>query len=157
MLKSIESLFTRLDNLIVDLFNQNVESVKEFSVWKYDCMLLKITKIDHIAWVSKIVDAYNGSVHLELTTISDDHQCRLGKWYYNEGMNKYKDNIAFKELEGVHQLVHAKGAEIVNAVNNKDMEKAKSLLSELLKYKDIVLSKLDTLIDSIGEDINCKS
>ncbi len=149
LIKNTETLFVKLDNLISNLFTQNVESVKQFSVWKYDCMLLKITKIDHIVWVSKIVDAYNGTLHLESSSISDHHTCRLGKWYYSEGVSKYRDVKAFKELEEVHELVHSKGIEIVNYVNNKDMVRAKSSLVELLKYKEIVLGKLDGLINSI--------
>lgn len=148
LIKNAEKLFVNVDNLIEDLFNQNVKSIDEFKKWKYDCMLLKITKIDHIVWVSNIINAYNGIVHLEVGAVSDHHQCRLGKWYDNEGM-KYKDEPTFIELGKIHPLVHSTGIEIIKAVNNKDINKAKEMLNKLLGYKKDVLNKLDILISSI--------
>ena len=69
-----------------------------------------LTKLDHIIYKQ------NGYVAIEnpeecaqhKAIIVDNHNCRLGKWYYEgAGYDRFRGTIAYSALEAPHQTVHS--------------------------------------------------
>ncbi|MDP3301380.1 MAG: methyl-accepting chemotaxis protein [Sulfuricurvum sp.] len=105
-----------------------------------------LAKIDHILYKAR---AYNSVMQCEkhLDTI-DSHQCRMGKWYDNEGKERFGRTNSYGMMKDPHALVHQNanknlafikegpdrmvnnGTEIVN--NFKEMESASDRLFVLL-------------------------
>lgn len=50
-----------------------------------------------------------GEAAIDPSQLADHHKCRLGKWYYGEGMQICGNMPSFKALEEVHARIHALG------------------------------------------------
>ncbi|HQS66399.1 MAG TPA: methyl-accepting chemotaxis protein [Sulfuricurvum sp.] len=105
-----------------------------------------LAKIDHILYKAR---AYNSVMQCEQhLDVIDSHQCRMGKWYDNEGKERFGRTNSYDLMKDPHALVHQNanknlsyiehgqdrmlenGKEIVN--NFKEMEKASDRLFVLL-------------------------
>lgn len=105
-----------------------------------------LAKIDHILYKAR---AYNSVMKCEKhLDIIDSHQCRMGKWYDNEGKERFGRTNSYNLMKDPHALVHQKanknlayseqgqermlenGDEIIN--NFKEMESASDRLFTLL-------------------------
>lgn len=105
-----------------------------------------LAKIDHILYKAR---AYNSVMQCEQhLDVIDSHQCRMGKWYDNEGKERFGRTNSYDLMKDPHALVHQNanknlsyieygqdrmlenGKEIVN--NFKEMESASDRLFILL-------------------------
>jgi methyl-accepting chemotaxis protein len=105
-----------------------------------------LAKIDHILYKAR---AYNSVMQCEQNLdVIDSHQCRMGKWYDNEGKERFGRTNSYDLMKDPHALVHQNanknlsyiahgqdrmlenGSEIVN--NFKEMESASDRLFILL-------------------------
>jgi methyl-accepting chemotaxis protein len=108
-------------------------------------VFLILVKIDHLIFKA---EAYNVLVSNDKdAVINDSAQCRLGRWYYNEGKKMFGSVPSFSKIESPHKLVHNKvianlayikpedrrveNEEII-VQNFKEMEKASEELFYLL-------------------------
>ena len=70
-------------------------------------MFMDKFKINHILFKSNAYSAViNGTVSDELEKSFDE--CDFSKWYYGEGMKKYKNNKTFIGMEQPHKEIHEK-------------------------------------------------
>ena len=72
-----------------------------------------LAQADHVLWKKKLVDFDMGRIKLEEKDMGDHTVCRLGKWYYGQGMEFYKDLDIFKAMEAPHKRVHDAAREAV--------------------------------------------
>ncbi|MCP5405101.1 MAG: CZB domain-containing protein [Pseudomonadaceae bacterium] len=70
-----------------------------------------LAQADHALWKKKIVDFSMQRIKLDPAQAGDHKLCRLGKWYYSTGMNKYGSDADFKAMEASHRDVHASAKE----------------------------------------------
>ncbi len=108
-------------------------------------MILDIAKGDHRIWINKIAEHLRGHTHLDSTQLADHHNCRLGKWYYSEGIKMFGNLPSFRALEEPHRRVHLLGKEIVDACNMGHTERAEALFNDLKKEANRIISLLDLI------------
>ena len=149
-MEEIQNTFDTIGSYFDKIIKEQSNSLKTFSDWKFDCMLLNIVKADHLLWVTRVLDALsNKQISLSSSELTDHHQCRLGKWYDGIGRQKYGDYKEFIELGQIHPKVHETGKALIDALNAKDTDKANSLADKLIDYKNQVIKVLDNLNDKV--------
>jgi len=107
--------------------------------------VIRLAKADHVIWKKRLVDMSVGRVTLKANELSDHRNCRLGKWYYADGVGQFGENAVFKHLEHPHEAVHRHGKE---AARFFELGKMQDALSEIAKVEAAsieVLSDLDRL------------
>lgn len=65
-----------------------------------------LAQADHALWKKKIVDFSMQRIKLEPSQAGDHTLCRLGKWYYGDGQQRFGANHDFKAMEDAHRIVH---------------------------------------------------
>jgi EAL domain-containing protein (putative c-di-GMP-specific phosphodiesterase class I) len=96
-------------------------------------------EVEHIHWINGIVSAVNEGLSITPETVSNDHKCRFGKWYYGVGRQQYCDEVTFQNIEQLHQKIHILSGEIAQNCQIGDFERAKKQLPKLLRQRDDVL------------------
>ena len=93
---------------------------------------LDVVKLDHFAFKLEIYKSFIGMKQPEPDGISDHHNCRLGKWFYEgRGAQECIDSNVFRQLENPHQTVHQKGREAMQALVDGDMNLARQALEAM--------------------------
>lgn len=127
--------------------NESSSKIVNSSYRMENSVFIVLAKIDHILYKSR---AYNSVMQCkQQVTTENAHQCRMGKWYEDEGKRRFGKATSYSLLLEPHTLVHNKanqnlefvknindheciahGSEIIN--NFKEMEKASEKLFSLL-------------------------
>ncbi|GAQ94999.1 methyl-accepting chemotaxis protein [Thermodesulfovibrio aggregans] len=108
-------------------------------------MLFDIFKGDHERLMIRVHAHVKGIDRLDPDRLADYRSCGLGKWYYSEEGQKFRDLSGFSELEDVHRLSHTLGRDIVLAHNAGDHEKVKKLLDEAQRNSE----RLNRLLEQL--------
>lgn len=120
--------------------------------WDIRDFPLLVAKHSHVMWVNRVIRTlYDPSVEIDVSEITDHHQCGLGRWYDNEGQQRYGHLAAFGELGKIHRKVHETGIRIVTTCRQADQAESEKLESELLGLKEQVLAKLTVLHDLVEQ------
>jgi methyl-accepting chemotaxis protein len=158
MAKNITNITASLQNesAQVDAISAHAHAItqnaaQQFSLFA-DCsndeLLIETVKSDHLQWKAKLADVIYGRASLSDGEIKDHTQCRLGKWYYSTGKERYAQMAAFRDMESPHARVHSLGRDIVKAVAQSDYKGALNLFSEMEEYSKELFRMLDTLARS---------
>ncbi len=116
------------------------ESAMRFKTSDSEALILDVARNDHEAFVKRIEACVRCDTRLDPSTLPDEHRCRFGKWYDNDGKVACGHLPTFDKILQPHQRVHALGKQAVAAINSGDAEKARMLLSETeLASHEIVL------------------
>ena len=116
------------------------------SRWEMVDFPLLVAQYDHIKWVRQITDYVDGkALQLPPHELHDHHQCRLGRWYYGHGRQRYGELKAFADLEPVHQEVHRLGPAIVRMCDQGDRAGARVELDRLHGLRERILEGLVAL------------
>ena len=107
--------------------------------------MLLIAKSDHVLWKKRLNEMLLGSEQIRADELSDHHQCRFGKWYYDEGRRLFGDQSEFKAIEAPHARVHEIAREVERLYREGDVEAAQDMVDQLSPYTEQVLDALDAL------------
>jgi len=110
-----------------------------------DAQLVQVAKADHLLWVPRLLAMLHGKEQLQPEQVADWTVCRLGRWYYGRGRERYGHSSAYRQLEQPHQRLHQTAAEAVRAWNRGDRERARELVEEVRRISSEIVSLLDTL------------
>lgn len=108
-----------------------------------ELMIFDFAKADHMIFTGKVRAYLNGDVTLDLSQMPDHYNCRLGKWYFGEGMQMCGTLPSFKAIDEPHARIHALAKEAVSAYNAGDKAKAERLCREMEDVSDQIVSLLD--------------
>jgi methyl-accepting chemotaxis protein len=120
----------------------------EFRTRNAELMILDLAKKDHIAWINKVASHVDGDTTLDPSKLSNHKVCRLGKWYYAEGMKSCGSLQSFKALESPHKRVHDLGKQIVIEHDSGNAQRVQMLFHDLKSVSEEIV----TLLDRIGHD-----
>jgi len=123
-----------------------VSEIQEFAEMKLKDAVLRLAKSDHVLWKKRLVNMILDRGEIELSTVANHHDCRLGKWYDTLGKELYGTQAAFKELLIPHEQVHALGRQAVERYNNGDREGAIADVEAIAPLSEKVVGLLDRLI-----------
>jgi methyl-accepting chemotaxis protein len=110
-----------------------------------DAQLVQVAKADHLLWVQRLLAMLHGKEQLQPEQVADWTVCRLGRWYYGRGRERYGNSSVFRQLEAPHQRLHQTAAEAVRAWNRGDRERARELVEEVRRISAEIVSLLETL------------
>jgi len=90
----------------------------------------------HMAWKQKLNSTLNGtsSERYEVSTISQDNLCVLGKWLYGPGKKLYSKLPEYEALRKIHADFHICAGEVLIEHEKGNMQKAKEILNG--KFRD---------------------
>jgi len=111
-------------------------------------MLFDIFKGDHERLMIRVNAHLKGIDKLDPERLADYHSCGVGKWYYGEEGQRFRDLPGFKELEDIHKACHILGRDIILAHNSGDHERANKLLQEAQRNSE----KLNRMLDQLKSD-----
>ncbi|MCX8028804.1 MAG: methyl-accepting chemotaxis protein [Brevinematales bacterium] len=115
---------------------------------KNDKIIVSLSLADHVIWVSRLKGFIDGRATIDESVIFDHTKCRLGKWYYTEGMSKFSNLPEFKHLEKPHEMLHRIGGEIVELMQTRP-EKAKDLFKEIINQSQMIVNDLMKIVDNL--------
>jgi methyl-accepting chemotaxis protein len=119
-----------------------------FAEWGNEELLIQAVKNDHLQWKAKLADVIYGRLSLSDGELKDHTQCRLGKWYYTTGKQRYGNVAAFREMEAPHARVHALGRDIAKNMAAGNTEKALAQFNEMHGHSQELFRLLDALTRS---------
>jgi len=108
--------------------------------------ILYLAKADHILWKKRLMAMATGRSELRPEELADHRSCRLGRWYYGEGRERFGHHPAFQALEPPHERVHRHGIEAAKRFRAGDLEGALAAIAEVEKASAEVVAGLDALI-----------
>jgi len=120
--------------------------IQEFGEMKLSNAVLRLAKSDHILWKKRLVNMVLDRGNIELSTVANHHDCRLGKWYDTLGQESYGTSQTFKALVIPHEKVHTLGRKAVERYNNGDKEGAIADIEAISPLSEQVVGLLDRLI-----------
>ncbi len=135
---------------VTDIVDKIRTSIAMYKTTGRKEMVLELSKGDHRLWVNRVAAHLNGQARLEVDKLNDHTKCRLGAWYYNEGMEACGTSDAFKKLEDPHKRVHQIGKEIIQTYDRGEHERANGMFQEMEEVSQKIIALIDNLEGNCG-------
>jgi diguanylate cyclase (GGDEF)-like protein len=114
--------------------------------WELADFPLLLAEYDHLRWIRQVLlYVEGGNLHMREEELVDPQHCRFGHWYYSHGKDRYRHLPEFRQIEAVHNEVHALGRDIAESVRNGDIDAARKRCPDLIHSKDRILTMLTAL------------
>ena len=111
--------------------------------------MIAFAQTDHMVWGMRIHQMMWGNIELNAADVENHAVCRLGKWYFAEGKEKYGHMPEFETLGIVHEQFHKLCAATIRAYYDKHMQEVEQNLPEIDRLSTEVLSILDKIKSKI--------
>ncbi|MCD6489987.1 MAG: CZB domain-containing protein [Thermodesulfobacterium sp.] len=142
----IEHLAKNIYNL-VSISSDLRHAAASVKTKKLNEILFDIFKSDHERLYIRVTGHLMGLDALDPELLGDYKACGMGKWYYSEEGQKFKEIPVFSEFEEIHKKFHLICKDLVIAHNSGDKEKVKDLTAE----KENLALKLRSLFEKMKE------
>ena len=116
-------------------------------VWSRDDTPLLLAGVHHRRWVDGIAAICNNAAGVAAAPQMNPQLCRFGLWLKGSGQSRYGHLAPFPTLVGVHDRVHALGAELLQ-LHASDPAAAAARLPELLAWRQELEDCLAKLRDT---------
>ncbi len=104
----------------------------------------------HSQWKNRIQNLLNGKEHISADQVTTHLQCKLGKWYYEEGQSQFKSNFHFQELGSAHEKLHAALKEVVTLYGEGRKQEARDASASV----NTLSKKVVQALSELKHDIN---
>jgi len=133
--------------------SQSSNEIVNYSYSMENSVFVVLAKIDHILFKSR---AYNSLVSLkQILPNSNPHECRLGKWYDNEGKSRFSFTQSYPRIAAPHSIVHNNANANLDYLAKQEEEDilvhGENIISNFEKMEDASL-ELFQLMDSMLEE-----
>lgn len=149
VLQQAEANRTNVDSILVVLDNilgKTEAQRKNLAEQEIPDKVLYLSKVDHLMWKKKMVDFAYHRTTLQAADVSDHTLCRLGKWYYSEGMKVFGSQDIFKAIEAPHKMLHQAAKDAVERRRHDAHADITDLRLRLNEASSEVVNLLDQLI-----------
>ena len=143
VIQEFSTTFSELNSLAV--------SSSDSAVKIQNRLFTTLVKVDHILFKS---NAYSAVLNDKTDAVFPDHkQCRMGKWYLEEGKKRFGHTAAFTAIDVPHALVHDKvrqNMEFVKAgttLNNSNPDIILNNFTAVEKASAMLFEKLDAILE----------
>ena len=139
---------TRIDSFrqVFEEFNEESRRLNKLTLSAENSIFICLAKIDHIVFKLNAYVAINKNQNIKL---SNDKECRFGKWYASSGVERFGSFAEFKQMSEPHAIVHQKAKQALTCIENKNcLEQAKSVIADFTEMEH-ASDKLFTLMDNI--------
>jgi hypothetical protein len=99
----------------------------------------------HLDWKLRLAEFLKTGTGLTAEEVTSARDCKLGKWLYNEGLERYKHLPEMRELEKIHARMHGYIADTVRFKNEGDDEQAYHQYDAMVDGSKQVVNLLDKL------------
>ena len=82
--------------------------------------------------------------------MTDDHNCRFGKWYFSEGEKAFGLLSIFKRIGEQHAKVHAMARDVARLCKNGEKQQALALFKQFGE----ITGGLFELLDQLEHEVN---
>ncbi len=106
----------------------------------FEGLLLLNVEAEHRTWVGQLDDFIRGT-RPQAPVISDEHSCRFGRWYYQQGLLRYGHLVAFQRIDPLHHQFHHLAQEIIS-LHRSDPNAALAHQAELYSVCDALIEHL---------------
>jgi len=149
-INQIDSAMQQISASAQDLAGNSGRLKELIGQFKIDRKTLELSIVDiaikdHRDWVEKIAACLRGEIKIDDKELKDHHFCRLGKWYYTNGVRYFGENEEFKKLESPHEKIHSLGKQIIYLYNNGQQKDAERLFEEIQDISKEVIADLEDL------------
>jgi len=149
--------------------NRLVSSENEAKISNYLSgveLLLLNKEVDHLSWIQAVSNFLLDSRQQRLSVQTDDHQCKLGRWLYDEQLQKQLFHILpesralVARFKQEHQKLHESAKEITKIIEKfggrtPEAEKAmRAHYTAMLPMLTKVRASLHELLDMIGSKVD---
>ncbi|MCS6830593.1 MAG: methyl-accepting chemotaxis protein [bacterium] len=110
---------------------------------------IHVFKEAHLNRAERLRKVLDGKVSLTENGLGDHTTCHFGKWYYGTGQRDFASYPDFLAIEEPHVRFHQLEREIVSLVNRGQKAQAERLLAEVVRVRDEIVHRLDTLMSII--------
>ncbi|MFN3594232.1 MAG: methyl-accepting chemotaxis protein [Thiobacillaceae bacterium] len=120
-----------------------------------DKSFVSLVKVDHVVYKQRayMTLSTNGEVAEHVKAIEvDNHGCRLGRWYDDEGRRRFAGTAAYRELDAPHHRVHAAAHDMLALLKQDWAEDAEvqarihQALSQMEAGSEGVMLTLDRMV-----------
>ena len=136
-------------NNFIETFNHLVENTSKIAQTNKSLgheLFVNMAKLDHMIFKNHAYGAiFEGRSKQE---ISSHTNCRLGKWYNNEGKKLFARDANFKAIATPHQLVHKNIEQAMKELSSDKKDKYKNIVS-LVEDTEKESQKLFATLDSL--------
>ncbi len=137
--KSSEQIIGFEDTLIK--LNQNSSGIVDSSYRMENSVFVVLAKIDHIIYKARAYNSIlNGKQELQ---VLNSRECRLGKWYEDEGKRRFGATASYGKMAGPHNTVH------IHANNN--MQFITDSETSCIDHEDEIVRNFEKMEDASRE------
>ena len=144
-LENIERIAQAFDDVVARVETQRTVLAAQ----EIPAKVLYLSKADHLLWKKKMVDFELGRLQLDAKTMGDHTLCRLGTWYYTDGLRQFGAMPAFKAMEEPHRALHAAANAAVERRSANPRADISDLREQLNAASALVVEQLDVLIGQV--------
>lgn len=131
----------RINNML-DLSKRMEETISAGALRGF----VELAKLDHLVFKFNLYRTLMGHASVDNNEISDHHQCRLGKWYYEgDGKACFSALPGYKEMEPPHKQVHAAAKAALAAYNTGNLQVLDQQLNLMEEASMQIIMQLDTM------------
>lgn len=94
-------------------------------------IFMNLIMIDHILLKANTYASF--SAGKLVATFEDHHNCRLGKWYENEGKSQFGKSSGFKEIDEPHTNVHDKILKVVKCLEGGSLDQCVAMKDTIIQ------------------------
>ena len=113
---------------------------------------ITLVKIDHIAYKTIAYSSVMNENLSEITT-TNHHQCRLGKWYENDGIKLFGHTNGYTQIELPHEAVHTNVLKNMQYIKTDNIMQNRDEIVENFTEMEDASSKLFMILDSMLDEL----
>ncbi len=106
---------------------------------------LSKAKSAHRAWKARLRAFLDGKEALSQQEAVSHRHCILGKWYYTDGLERFRHIPEMKTLEEPHAKLHALIKEIIQLRESGLMPEAEAAYQKIVPLSETIVALLDTI------------
>ena len=158
--------FKSNQEIITNISNDSIVSISEFkntfeeinnlanqsyteSISLQNILFTTLVKVDHIVFKSV---AYKNIINRNPEAkFVNHHNCRMGKWYLNEGKERFGNTPSFKNMDNPHSIVHNSVKLNYEYLNNETIFKNNNqiIINDNFQKMENASKKLFELLDNM--------
>jgi methyl-accepting chemotaxis protein len=119
--------------------------VGQFSTTGGHGLDFEAAKAAHLDWRARVRGFIDGKDVLPTPEATSHQQCKLGQWYYGQGLKQYGQLAPMKALEPIHVELHRVIRDIIDARDKGQMDKAEALYQNISGLSERIIEQLDRL------------
>ncbi|MBQ1274976.1 MAG: CZB domain-containing protein [Cellulosilyticum sp.] len=105
---------------------------------------VELFRVDHLLWKWKIYNMLLDFEKVDVNQAADYHNCRLGKWYYQQ-QGEVTQSMSFKKIEAPHKHMHNLAKIATECYKGQDIAGSEKALAQMEETSQEIINLLEQL------------